>query len=730
MTTNLPYWFPIVVLGAGLSAVGLATLLLTRNRWSQFNRSVALALGVSGLVQLANGTGLVDDIHALLWRRVAFVAELFQPVALLYIGLSLLQPAASGAGLGARWRARAVFLLAVVLGALALSGLVYVPLEQEGILLGIGLGPLGRVCYIFIILSLALALAQIEQILRATPDPLRYQIKFVLIGLGGLGGYAIYQASRILMVPVWNADYILAGTLTMLISVGLVAYGLARTRLREVRGKVYVSPQVLYGSLTFLMVGLYLLSVGVIGEVIRHSDQGLSLGLSTSVVFMAVVGLVVVLYSRKAKAELRRFIARHFYRSKYDYRAKWLEVTEAFRGCTSAESILDRLMDVISRTFGAGRISIWICYEADGQFHQVRSSNTEPPPEPLKPTYPVISALMATDEPLNLGPLTVKLLQGMEGSQDAFLKATAAVLGVPIRSEDRLIAFVTLSRELHGEPYGNDDFDLLKALAHHVAMLLSHTRLAEERRAAAEMEAMHRFSAFYLHDLKNLASRLSLVVQNAQVHGQNPSFQQSAMRTVTGTVQKMTELITKLSVQSAEKGMPEPVDLRAAIAEAVSSLNGDLSVSVHHADEGVAFVSIVKDQLQQVLLNVILNAQQAILDTPQTGRGKGEIRIRTERTEGSAVITVADSGPGISLEKLQTLFQPFRTSKEHGLGLGLYQCKRILEDHGGSIRVATKLGRGTEVRIELPLAGSSESSHSKPSPSLRHDTPPFVEGSH
>src|SRR5438105_3945057 len=87
-----------------------------------------------------------------------------------------------------------------------------------------------------------------------------------------------------------------------------------------------------------------------------------------------------------------------------------------------------------------------------------------------------------------------------------------------------------------GPPF---DFDLLRAIAHHAGILLALARMAEEKSAMGELEALHRFSAFCLHDLKNLAAKLSLVVQNAELHGAEPAFQQSVMRTVTGTVQKI-----------------------------------------------------------------------------------------------------------------------------------------------------------------------------------------------
>src|SRR5881628_2051999 len=692
-------WLVISAFVAGAAALGLAALLLWKNRWNSFNRSVASALAAAGLIQIGNGLGLMDASHVLFWRRLALLGELAQPVTLLYVGLSLMSPTASGENSGARWRARGVGLLASVFATLAWSDFIFIMKSLETNLSVIALGSFGRAVYIFILLSLALGIAQLESILRLMREPLRYQLKFVLIGLGALAGYEIYEASQFLLVRLWQPESVLVGSVISLISVGLVAFGLGRYRLQEVKGKIYVSSQMLYGSVTFVAIGLYLLGVGVLGEIVRISGYPLSISLSALVVFIGTIGLVVLLSSRTVRAELKKFIAKHFYRSKYDYRAKWLEVTEAFQSSGSVESILEQLMGLLTRTFGAGRISIWMSCEADGRFHQVRSANTEPAPSPLDASHPVIVRLMARDEPIELDPIRPNR------REDSFGDATQARLCVPIRIGNELTAFVALSRELHGERYGSDDCDLLRAISHHVGVLLSQASLAEERRAAAELDALHRVSAFCLHDLKNLTTRLSLVAQNADVYGHDPGFQESAMQTLAGTVKKMMALMAKLSLKSGHQGAPEPVDVQEVIAETVGSLNGALPVSVETAGERVPPVLIVREQLQQVLRNVILNARQAIRsDGAHAGAPGGAVRITTQQVNGSVVVTVADTGPGIEPEELRTLFQPFRTTKEGGLGIGLFQCKRILEAHRGTLHIESEVGRGTRVRIKLPVA--------------------------
>jgi putative PEP-CTERM system histidine kinase len=698
------FWLMLLASATAAVAIGLSVI-LTLKKWSgPFHRTVAGAVAAIGVVQIANISGFMDNAYTLEWRRLGFIFELFFVAALQYVGTTFLKkPEGTTDESGARWRAHAVSIIALGFAVVASSPLIYFPAITEDGRAVVALGALGRVAYFFIVLSLALGLAQLEHILRLMPDPTRYKIKYVLIGLGALAGYCIYQASQLLMVPVWKSDFVLAGAIASLISLVLITFGFGRLRLRDVRATVYISPQILYGSITFLVIGIYLLGVGLVGEVIRHSGEAWGVGLSILVVFVAVVALVVVLFSRAARASTRQFIARHFYRSKYDYRAKWLEVTEAFGVCVSDEDILDRLLQLLARTFGADRLAIWLQYEADGLYHQVRSVNTEPSPRPLGPGHPVIDRLIESDEPIDLGHVR-RMPKGLDPTDPLF---AGAILYAPIRAERHLIGFVSMSRQFR-QAYGHDDFDLLRAITYHAGMLLSLNRLSEEKRATSELEALHRFSAFCLHDLKNLAAKLSLVVQNAEVQGNNQAFRESAMRTVSATVAKMMELIAKLSLRSAHPGNLELVNVEEAIADVVGSFNGELKIKVQRSAEQISSIRFVPEQLEQVLLNVMLNAQQGLAQIEQPQSEKPDVSIFTEQRNSAVVITVRDRGPGISPEKLPSLFRPFKSTKAGGFGLGLYQCKRIVEEHGGNIEISSESGKGTEVRITLPIAAGKE----------------------
>jgi len=695
---SLPTWFSIAAFQAAAMAGGMAFLLLVRPQASASHRSLAALLGATAVASLANGVGLLDEGHALYWRAAAMIAELVQPAALLYVGLGFLNPVERVKDSSTLWRPRIIMGIGLLLAVFVVTGHVFEWKAFSGGQAAIALGSLGRVPYVFIVIGMALGLAQLELVLRASREPIRHRLKFIIIGLGGLAGYQIYQASQMLLFSVWQIEHVLISSVVTIMALALIAYGLGRSRLRELLVNTYVSQQALFGSVTFIAIGLYLLAVGAVGEWLRRTNQPLGIGLSVVVVFGALVVLAIAAFSKTVRAEIRRFLNRNFYRSKYDYRAQWLLVTEAFQHAVDKEAIMDRLLDLLIKTFPTKVISIWSFREADRRFCQIRSMISEKEPVPLELSHPVIVRLQQQGEPVYLEEGVPSERAEVESTSDP-LMASGVALCFPIHAQGQLKAFVALGKQLHGEVYGTDDCDLLRGISHYVGALISHASLAEDRRASAELEALHRFSIFCLHDLKNLAARLSLVAQNAESHGRDPAFQESAMRTVTDTAKKMAALMSKLSRKSFTPtlaGTLEAVEIAALIDEIVAPIRGHGTIRVCVTGGPVEPIMAVRDQIHQVLLNVILNAKQAVGEN-------GDIWVAMGQSGGVVVITVDDSGNGIPPSMLETLFRPSQSSRPGGLGIGLYQCKQIVEAHRGTIQVRSEVGKGTQVRIELPL---------------------------
>jgi CheY-like chemotaxis protein len=124
-------------------------------------------------------------------------------------------------------------------------------------------------------------------------------------------------------------------------------------------------------------------------------------------------------------------------------------------------------------------------------------------------------------------------------------------------------------------------------------------------------------------------------------------------------------------------------------------------------------VSVLADavQMQQVLLNLVINAGDALRDVPP---GRRRLRISTRQVRNVAVVDVRDSGPGFPPHARERLFEPFHTTKTGGTGMGLAICRSIMESHGGSLTALKNAGDGATFRIKLPVAESPASSVESP----------------
>jgi signal transduction histidine kinase len=109
-------------------------------------------------------------------------------------------------------------------------------------------------------------------------------------------------------------------------------------------------------------------------------------------------------------------------------------------------------------------------------------------------------------------------------------------------------------------------------------------------------------------------------------------------------------------------------------------------------------------QLQQVILNLVVNAMEAMSDLPAADR---QIRVSSGRHGSFAEVSIADQGPGIPPEQLSKVFEPFFTTKAQGMGMGLSIARTIVEAHRGQLLAENQIGGGALFRVRLPLASAS-----------------------
>ncbi len=228
------------------------------------------------------------------------------------------------------------------------------------------------------------------------------------------------------------------------------------------------------------------------------------------------------------------------------------------------------------------------------------------------------------------------------------------------------------------------------------------SRLREMIRKEGEQkqfESFARLSAVLTHDLKNQILSLSLLVNNMERKFNREGFREDAMRTLSETVNNLQGLVSKLSdPRTPTKRIREKSNLT-QLCERV--LNRTAAQAANKYQLSTQFmpelnVNVDGKAIERVIENLVINALEAMPNG-------GALRVSTRQDNGNAIVAIADSGKGMTEDFVrERLFHPFATTKKKGIGLGLYSCREVVEQHGGRIDVSSKVDVGTEFRIVLP----------------------------
>ena len=234
--------------------------------------------------------------------------------------------------------------------------------------------------------------------------------------------------------------------------------------------------------------------------------------------------------------------------------------------------------------------------------------------------------------------------------------------------------------------------------------------LEEQLRQAQKMGTIGAIAASTTHEFNNI---LTTVINYAKMglRRTDEETREKAFTKILAAGQRAAKITTgMLSYARNSTDRHEPIDLAELVTDLLLLVDKDLQkyrVGLDtRLDDGV-FAAINTSQVQQVLLNLIINARQAMDDG-----GQLTISVRANSDDQMAEILVADTGNGMTPETLGRIFEPFFSTKDAdgqgqgGTGLGLSLCREIIESHQGRIRVESAVGKGTRFTLRFPLTAA------------------------
>jgi two-component system sensor histidine kinase HydH len=240
-----------------------------------------------------------------------------------------------------------------------------------------------------------------------------------------------------------------------------------------------------------------------------------------------------------------------------------------------------------------------------------------------------------------------------------------------------------------------------QAAAEQLEVANQHLQEAEAAmRRSERLAALGQLTAGLAHELRN---PMGTIRASAEMLTKIPDGGNEVMREMAGFVMTEVDRANSLITRFLEFARPVPLrlaktDLTAAIDRAVAQLGPQpVTVYKNYSPDIPPFL-FDAELMERVFHNLILNAVQAT----QAG---GAVTVKTRMADGQVEISVIDRGSGINPEQIESIFNPFFTTKPDGVGLGLAIVSKIVDEHGGTIAVTSEKGKGSLFRVLLPLAG-------------------------
>ncbi|MGA2686818.1 MAG: ATP-binding protein [Candidatus Korobacteraceae bacterium] len=289
--------------------------------------------------------------------------------------------------------------------------------------------------------------------------------------------------------------------------------------------------------------------------------------------------------------------------------------------------------------------------------------------------------------------LAVSVRRPMMELQDKIARVTLGDMEASVSFAERNDEIGDLGRDF------NDMVAQLKASREEI-QLLHQTQMSR----AEHFATLGELAAGLAHEIRNPLAGIAGVIEIVSRDLPPGSPARSVIKDAKEEAVQINRILTDL----LETARPKPPqfqvkDIGATVEHAVlfarqQAITKRITIELNN-DEEIPAVDHDPHQINQVLLNLLLNAIQA-MDKP------GTIYVTLRRDKDAALITVADQGKGIAPETLPNIFRPFFTTKGHGTGLGLSLARRIVESHRGTISVRSEVGKGTQFVIRLPIAHS------------------------
>jgi len=647
-------------------------------RYALFAISAALFYVVSLLRTLLEGATL-DSFH------------MVTAAGVLVTGTRFFQALLSDHGVRATRRGRLAWIAAIALVGLALTPLAALLAARV----------IGSVLALGLLSSLVWTMEKRAREVDSEAD--RWRLRYITVG-----GGVVLAAIVVDLIAGLGAPLPHMGGIVVAIYLYILSQILVRQRLldlHELLGKALV-----FSVLALTLAAVYSLLV------LWAGDPGVFV---FNTLFASAV--ILILYD-PVRTWLEEKVARALFRRQRDFSRTLGRLSRSLLSLVDPEEVQTRILDTMYNSKRTTHCAFYLLGE-EGTGLELTSFRGPRPANRLEPALERVlldtvaadrsalqrDAMSAHGAPIELDSNGVESVRGAAPPNLlAALDAMEADVCIPIVGNTRLLGLLTLRDERVSDAFTNDEITQLLRIGDLVAVALENSRIIERLRDRDRLALLGEMSAGLAHEIRNPLGAIKSAVQyleSQEQAGEGRDF----LGIIHAEVDRLDRVVSKfLDYARPSGGTFAPFDLNDAIRKTLKLLRtGEIPEEIAlelTLAERLPFVSGDIDQLRQVVINLVLNAIQAM-------EGEGRLELITEHAvsssgtdDGHVVFRVRDSGPGIPADVRAKLFAPFFSTRDAGTGLGLAICRRVVEAHGGRVGVRSQLGEGAEFSVHLPVS--------------------------
>ncbi len=545
-----------------------------------------------------------------------------------------------------------------------------------------------------------IGLILVEQLYRNAIQEQRWAIKFICLGLASLFLLDFVLYSKALLFSVLDTSLWAARGLINALIVPMIAVSLKR--LTKDKIKLQVSNKLIFHTTVLLGAGSYLLVMSLAGYYIKSYGGSWGAIAQISFIFLAIILLLIFFISGKIRALAKVYFSKHFFQHRYDYRDEWIKLSKNVANLTSLDDLSYFIINTLSKLVDSSGGGIWVKNE-QGDYYLAAEQNLES----------LSRKLVLKNEPLILFLKKKQwVIDFVEYFNDPDIYASSGLekwhadidqiwLIVPLFQKSNLEGFVILTEPRVPRLIDWDDHDLLKTVGMQLANALALTQASDNLSRARQFEAYNRFSAFLVHDLKNLVAQISLIVKNSEKHKRNPEFIDDSIETLENVVKKIDHLLGQLKKGRNHVSKTSRIKLSKVLKDvAIQQASNKPSLKIE-MDAKEYVINGEVEKMVAILGHLVQNAQDATADD-------GVVKIKATTKQQQVVLSIIDNGCGMDEKFIQQrLFKPFDTTKGNaGMGIGVYEAREYIHQQSGKIAVESKPDQGTIFTIYLPETSS------------------------